>query len=155
MKTKTRCIVFPIAIVLVLAGIATLGVDTHSQWYINLIKPVFQPPSWAFGAAWAVIYGLIAYVLVRVCLTGKPERKKLYGYFALNGFFNVIWNYLFFRLHNPLLSLIDIVLVFITIVILIRKTHAVDRIASYLLYAYLAWVGFATVINYSIYMLNL
>jgi len=68
--------------------------------------------------------------------------------------FNGLWSLVFFGLRSPLLGM----LVIITLLILIERTiywfRLVDKKAAFLLYPYLAWVSFATLLNGAILYLN-
>jgi len=66
----------------------------------------------------------------------------------------VLWSLLFFGLKSPGLALVDITLLLLTIILCIRAFHPIDRWAAYLMVPYLLWVGFATVLNASIWFLN-
>ncbi|MFE1449713.1 TspO/MBR family protein, partial [Streptomyces olivaceoviridis] len=37
------------------------AVEADSAWYKALRKPLWQPPSWTFGAVWTPLYATIAY----------------------------------------------------------------------------------------------
>jgi benzodiazapine receptor len=88
------------AILLAIFGGAITGLG---PWYESLRKPCWQPPGPAFGIVWTTIHSLTTVAAVitwRRAPTG-PEREWLVGLFALNGFLNILWSLLFFRLHRP------------------------------------------------------
>ncbi len=51
-------------------------------------------------------------------------------------------------------ALADIVMLFMMIILMMLWFYAISPLASLLLLPYLAWVGFAAVLNYSIWKLN-
>ena len=61
---------------------------------------------------------------------------------------------LFFGLKNPLLALIIIFILWVLIERTIFWFRLVDKKSSFMLYPYLAWVSFATILNFSIVYLN-
>jgi len=67
---------------------------------------------------------------------------------------NVIWTYLFFALRSPVMALADIVVLDISLVALICLFWKSSRLAGAILVPYLAWVLFATYLNYGFYRLN-
>jgi len=67
---------------------------------------------------------------------------------------NGAWTPLFFGLHRPDLGMIDIVLVWLSIVATILLFWPVHLLAALLLVPYLAWVSFAAALNFSIWRLN-
>jgi tryptophan-rich sensory protein len=70
--------------------------------------------------------------------------------FSIQIFLNVIWTYLFFTLRKTKLALLDIGLLWITIVLTIKQFYKKSRLAAFLLMPYLAWVSFAGYLNYYI-----
>jgi len=60
----------------------------------------------------------------------------------------------FFNLHNPLLALIEIVLLWLMIYETYNQFKKIDSKAGMLLLPYLAWVSFATILNGAVWWLN-
>jgi tryptophan-rich sensory protein len=138
--------------VAVLGGLATdLG-----TWYEALRKPAWQPPDWAFGPAWTLIFALaaIAGVLAWRAAPNGAARERILLLFAINGFLNVLWSLLFFRLHRPDWALIEVGLLWLSIVALIVGLAPHSRAASWLLVPYLLWVSFAAMLNLAVVRLN-
>lgn len=138
-----------------LAGTITQSsVDT---WYPTLNKPSFTPPNAAFPIAWTTLYILmgVAAGLVWNRIDFEPEIvKKGLRFFAIQFVLNMLWSYLFFGLKNPLIALVEIVLLWLMIYetwFIFKKT---DKIAGWLMVPYLLWVSYATVLNASIWWLN-
>lgn len=138
-----------------LSGMATQeGIKT---WYPTLVKPFFNPPDWVFGPVWTLLYIFmgIAGGLVWNQLDANPEGvKKGFLFFVIQLGLNAMWSYLFFVLCNPLLALIEIVLLWLLIFETYTQFKKINRWAGKLLIPYLAWVGFATLLNGAIWWLN-
>ena len=86
-------------------------------------------------------------------------RRHLWGKTAIYHFvsqliLNGLWSLVFFGLRNPLLSLIVIIILWILIQRTIFWFRIVDKKASILLYPYIIWVSFATILNAFILYLN-
>ncbi|MFF5187416.1 TspO/MBR family protein [Streptomyces sp. NPDC000345] len=128
------------------------AVDADSAWYRSLRKPVWQPPSWAFGVVWTPLYASIAYAggraLGKAC--DRHERRRLAASMAVNLALNAGWNWLFFGLRSPRAGLVGTVLLDLSNVDLIRRTARTDRTAAGALLPYAAWCGFATALSSSI-----
>ena len=125
-------------------------------WYANLAKPPLNPPSWVFGPVWTVLYtlmGLAAFLVWKRGGERKAVQQALMA-FATQLFLNTVWSVLFFGLQRPDLALIDIVLLWIMIVVTMVLFARVSKISAWLLLPYLAWVSFATYLNYGIYVRN-
>lgn len=128
-----------------------------ATWYPTLNKPFFTPPNAAFPIAWGILYmamGVAAgLVWGRIEVQGDKVRKALkffWAQFALN----MLWSYLFFGLQNPLIALVEIVLLWLLIYetwFLFRKIY---KVAGYIMLLYLAWVTYATALNAGIWWLN-
>jgi tryptophan-rich sensory protein len=84
----------------------------------------------------------------------KELVKKALIFFAIQLALNALWSVLFFGLHNPMLALIEIVLLWLLIYETYIQFKKIDKIAGFLFIPYLAWVSFATVLNASIWWLN-
>src|SRR6478672_2879949 len=138
-----------------LSGMVTR--ESITTWYPTLEKPVFNPPNWLFAPVWTILYAMMGVAGGLVWNHLETEReavKKAFLFFIIQLGLNAMWSYLFFGLHNPLLALIEIVLLWLMIFETYSQFKKIDRIAGMLLVPYLAWVAFATVLNASIWWLN-
>ena len=141
-----------VLVTLVTAGLTFLFTDTKSQWYVNLNKPIFQPPGWVFGAVWGTVYTLFAVSLTFAQLKDVP--KKNYILYALQAAFNVLWCLFFFTLHMPYTGIAIIILYLVVTYLAIRNVYSYSKIASVILIPQAIWLILATVLNYSIIYLN-
>ena len=131
--------------------------ESITTWYPTLIKPSFNPPNWIFAPVWSLLYAMmgIAAGLVWNRMDFEKELvKKALIFFTIQLALNALWSYLFFGLHNPLLALVEIVLLLLMIFETYLQFKKIDKVASMLLLPYLAWVSFAAVLNASIWWLN-
>jgi tryptophan-rich sensory protein len=126
------------------------------SWYAGLRKPSFSPPNWVFGPVWMTLYalmGVAAYLVFRGGWEKKEVRIAL-AIFAIQLVLNSLWSFLFFGLRNPLLGLVDIILLWLLILVTIWKFYAINKTAGLLLLPYIAWVSLATALNFAIFRLN-
>lgn len=128
------------------------------SWFLTIQKPSFNPPNWLFAPVWTTLYIMmgIAGGLVwhEIDSSRKEEVKKAMKFFAIQLALNALWSYLFFGLKNPLLALVEIVLLWLMIYETYIKFVRINKISGYLFVPYLLWVSFATVLNASIWWLN-
>ena len=136
------------------------GIVTRSSvqtWFPTLVKPSFNPPAWLFAPVWSLLYimmGIAAgLVWSRIDVEKEAVRKALL-FFIIQLVLNALWSLLFFGLKNPLLAMIEIVLLWLVIYETYVKFGRIDKIAGYLFVPYLLWVSFAAVLNASIWWLN-
>lgn len=125
-------------------------------WYEAFAKPSFSPPDWLFAPVWTTLYALMAVAVYRVFRLGmnKPAVRSAVFLFLFQLTLNAIWSLIFFGGQNIPLGFVDIAALWITIMILVFRFCALDRVSAYLLMPYLGWVSFATVLNYNIWLLN-
>lgn len=128
--------------------------STVSSWYPTLIKPNFSPPAWLFGPVWVLLYFLMGISLYLIWQNKAKDNKKSLIIFGIQLILNVFWSFLFFGLKSPLYGLIDILLLLAAIILTIAFSFKISSYAAILLIPYLAWVCFATILNYSIMSLN-
>ena len=126
------------------------------NWYSQLKKPSWAPPSWLFGPVWSVLYILIAVSFGKVFwMAGQGALPFMIALpFILNLFFNLIFTYIQFKLKNNLLAALDIILVLITLKLSMWAIFPYTPWVAYLLIPYLLWVCFATVLQLTITYLN-
>jgi tryptophan-rich sensory protein len=126
------------------------------DWYSQLIKPTWSPPSWLFGPVWSVLYILIAvsYGYAGYLFFTKKISFLVILPFILNLFFNFIFTYLQFGLKSNPLAAIDILLVLGTLIWLMIAIYPYSKFITYIQIPYLLWVSFATVLQLTITILN-
>lgn len=140
---------------MIVAGLGGWLTET-GDWYRSLRKPRWQPPNWLFGPAWTAIFALIVTggVMAWNRAPDGSERSFLLLLFAVNGALNIAWSGLFFRLRRPDWAGIEVVGLWISIVALIASMRPYAPEAAWCLAPYLAWVSFASVLNWEIVRLN-
>lgn len=146
-KFNIEIFVASFAVVLAVAFLGSMFTDT-GDWYES-IKPSITPPNYIFPIAWTILYILIAFSLYFTLLGAKNKRPVII-IFGANLFFNLFWSYLFFVLKNPTLAFTDIVLMWCSIVFMIKVSYKVDKKAAYMLVPYLIWVTYAMLLNFLI-----
>jgi benzodiazapine receptor len=130
-----------------------------TNWYSQLIKPTWSPPSWVFGPVWSVLYLIIAVTYGTVFY--RAFRGKISWLvalpFALNLVFNLAFTPIQFGLKNNLLATVDILLVVATLIWAFAAVWQASPDLRWVVYAnipYLLWGLFATVLQISITYLN-
>ncbi len=140
------------------AGIAGSAVTANeiAGWYRTLNKPFFSPPNWIFGPVWILLYAMMGTAIYRISRVGLEKRniRTLVWVFSAHLFVNASWSIIFFGFHATGLALADILLMWVMIAYLTGRFYRIDRIAAYLMIPYLAWVTFATLLNFAVWTLN-
>ena len=127
-----------------------------SPWFRALEKPALYPPEWAFGVVWTLLFTLLGVALYMIYRRGVGNRsvQVALGAFAVQMVLNVVWTPAFFGLESLEIGLLVIVVLWFAIVGAMWAASRVDRRAAALFVPYLAWVSFATVLNYQLWQLN-
>lgn len=125
-------------------------------WYASLNKPFFTPPNAWFGPVWSLLYVLMGVAAGWVWSMGSHHRWVLTAlyHFTAQLILNALWSIVFFGLKSPGIALLVIVLLLYLIVRTIHWFSIVNKTTAILLYPYLAWVVFASLLNASIVYLN-
>lgn len=143
-----------LAVILCLAIGFTSGqlIDTESDWFLNLEKPVIYPPGYLFGIVWSILYlmmGISLYLVIE-----KTKEKLPYILFGSQLVLNFFWTIIFFGLNNILFAIIEIVILWALILWTILVFKKYSKLSAYLLFPYILWVTFATILTISIYLIN-
>lgn len=154
-----RAWLFPVliaAFAALLVGALGATITEVGPWYRGLVQPRWAPPDAAYGVAWTAIYALSALAGV----TGWRARASardgdwLIGLFALNGFLNLLWSFLFFRLHRPDWAVIEALALWLSVLALILAIWRRSMSGAIMLVPYLCWVTFAGYLDMTIVHLN-
>ncbi|RIV78211.1 TspO/MBR family protein [Pelagerythrobacter aerophilus] len=137
-----------------LAGnLAQSGPD--NEWFAGLTRPgIFPPPMW-FGIVWTILYAVMGFALALVCAaSGARGRTAAVVLFGAQFVVNLAWTPVFFGLHQIIAALGILLTLDVLVVVTIVLFWRVRRPAALLLLPYLAWILFATLLNYEFLRLN-
>lgn len=138
-----------------IGAVGTLWTASDGDWYRNINKPSFNPPSWVFGPVWTLLFSLMGVALYLVWVVPSSRiRTVALILFGVQFVFNVLWSYLFFGLNNPLWSLIEIFVLLVFILVTGIWFYMTNYYAGYLIVPYFLWVAFASFLNWAIWSLN-
>jgi benzodiazapine receptor len=103
--------------------VAALGatITDLGPWYQALAKPDWNPPDVVFPMGWTVIYALITVAGITAWRAAPTSAAAewVIGLFALNGFLNISWSLIFFRLQRPDWAFFEVLLLWISILAMI------------------------------------
>ena len=124
---------------------------SDQSYYLNLNKPFFAPPSIIFGIIWPILYLLITISIYKV-ITKSNNNYKIS--LIINYISNQLFSLFFFTLKNPLLALIDTIIVLVSSITLYKETKKIDNNKTKYLIPYILWNIFATILILSIFIMN-
>jgi len=148
---------------MIVAGIAAMcvamlgGTITDlGPWYQSLAKPDWTPPNFLYPVAWTAIFALAAVAAVATWRAAPNSRvaDAVIGLFALNGFLNILWSLIFFRMQRPDWAFAELLLLWLSVGALILFCARYSRFAAIALVPYIVWVSIAGALNWSIVELN-
>lgn len=150
-----RWALFTVPLIVLLGFLAGQLGSPNTQWFQDLVKPdIFPEPKW-FGIVWTILYIMMGIALALVCSSwGARGRGLAIGLFAGHFLLNLAWSPVFFGAQNIQGGLIVISLIVVTLLAVIWAFWRVRRAAGLLLLPYLAWVLFATLLNYEFLQAN-
>ncbi|UUL83082.1 TspO/MBR family protein [Sphingomonas qomolangmaensis] len=159
MTTLGRAGIFPVAIAAVAATFVAIVGATMTDlgpWYRGLAKPDWAPPDALYGVAWTLVFATTALGSVTAwrAIGSRAAADWLIGLFAFNGFLNILWSLLFFRLQRPDWAAIEVVVLGISVLGLTLFAARYSRMGAMLLLPYLGWVLLAGALNWEIVRLN-
>ena len=130
--------------------------NSVTSWYADLSRPSFTPPDWTFGVVWPILYIMMGISVFMICNRGldKREVKIALGFFLLQLVLNGLWTPIFFGLHMIAFALVEIILLWVTILMTILTFSKISKLASLLLLPYILWVSFAVALNAAFWILN-
>ena len=130
-------------------------VNEIKSWFVTLNKPSFNPPNYLFGPIWSLLYFLMGISLYLIWQQPRStQRKQAITIFLIQFALNVSWSFIFFKQHQILWALVDIIALWLFILITILSFAKLNKTAAWLLVPYISWVSFATLLNAAIWLLN-
>uniref|UniRef100_A0AC34G565 Tryptophan-rich sensory protein n=1 Tax=Panagrolaimus sp. ES5 TaxID=591445 RepID=A0AC34G565_9BILA len=126
----------------------------NEEWYPTLKKPVFNPQTVLFPIVWTILFLIMGVSGYRTwyITDGRYHRAKLLFFVQL--FFNFWWTVIFFGFKSPIIAMVDIIVLWITIILWIQSLYILEKWIAFIQVPYLCWVTFASVLNGSIIYLN-
>ena len=154
MKKEIKVYIIAILIPLAVGGLSAFLTRGNMDIYQEINTPSFAPPALAFPIVWSLLYILMGISSAMIYNSKSLKRDNALFVYIIQLMVNFLWSIIFFNLRAYLLSFIIIVVLWRLIILMISKFLRINKIAGYLQIPYLLWVTFATVLTFSIYLLN-
>ncbi len=130
----------------------TLGLG---PWYDGLVKPSWTPPNSVFAPVWTTLYilmGFASWLVWRV--RDLPGARVALGLYCWQLVLNLIWPGIFFAWHRLGWGFAEIALLWLSIAATVVAFARVRQVSAVLLVPYLAWVSYASALNFVLWRLN-
>lgn len=128
-------------------------------WYNSLNHPFWRPPNWVFGPVWTMLYFILAFVGWRLWISFDGTivqnlKQPVIRFYFIQLLLNFLWSPLFFGIHKTGLAMINLYLIIVFTILLMIHAARINRLVTWLLVPYLAWLLFASSLNTAIVYLN-
>ena len=131
------------------------GSGPGDPWFDSLRKPAIYPPPATFGIVWSILYVMMGIALtLLVTARGAQGRGAALAAFAVQFALNLCWSPLFFGAHRITGALYLMFALDVALLVAVVLAWRVRRATAWLLLPYLAWVLFATVLNWQFLIAN-
>jgi translocator protein len=125
------------------------------SWYATLAKPSWNPPNWVFGPIWSALYFCMAVAAWLAWRQGGAEQARVpLALFGVQLVLNVLWSCIFFGLEMPGFAFVEVLPFWAMIAATMVAFWRRSMVAGLLFVPYLAWVSFASMLNFTIWRLN-
>ena len=116
-------------------------------------EPFFQPPGWIIGPIWAILYSTLAISMYYTVMNRNKFEKfnSIVFFFILQLTLNLLWPNVF-NSAEYLIALIMIIFMVVFSVLYAYFTFKPLPIVSILIWPYIVWIAFATIINTAYYL---
>ncbi len=137
-----------------LAAASSGAIFRPGAWYEKLKKPSWTPPNLAFPIVWTILYTANAVSGWLVWKAAGADALPVLLIYALSLIVNAAWSFLFFGLRRLDWALIDVALLWGSILIVALSFLPYSATAAFLQIPYLVWVTIAGFLNLRMVRLN-
>lgn len=130
------------------------GVFKPGAWYAALNKPSWTPPNLAFPIVWGLLFAINAWAGWLVWETVGTSSPLAFGLYVGSLILNAGWSWLFFGRRRMDLALVNVVLLWLSLVAIMVVFWDLRPFAALLLIPYLTWVTIASALNLRMIQLN-
>jgi len=145
-----------LALCIATSGIGALASVNARAFYADLARPAWAPPGWVFGPVWSALFLAMAIAVWLVWRVPQPSkaRSAALSLFVIQLVANALWSWLFFEWHLGGPAFAEVLLLWLLIASTLFAFWRLSPAAGLLLVPYLAWVTFASALNYTLWQLN-
>jgi translocator protein len=131
------------------------GSGPGNAWFDALAKPSIYPPPATFAIVWSALYVMLGVALALVVAAPRgPGRRAAIRAFVVQLELNLAWSPLFFGMNSLRGALALLVVLLATALLATNLMWRVRATAGALMLPYLAWLAFATLLNWRFLAIN-
>ncbi len=148
--------------ILILLGVFALLIvpsfffgSDNSEFYQEIKRPFFSPPSMVFGVVWTIIYFLISLATAIVSTSDSSTNKRCFYIILLINYILIqSFTPIFFGMENLYGGFIITTLTALASIFLYVSAKKISPTAGWLLVPYMIWTIFATFLAGAVYLIN-
>jgi tryptophan-rich sensory protein len=137
------------------AALGAWASTSAASFYATLALPDWAPPASLFGPVWTLLYAMMA---VAAWLVWRERRtaatRPALTLYLLQLGVNALWSWLFFGWRLGALAFVDILLLVVLVVATLIAFARIRALAAVMLLPYLAWITFASALNFAVWRTN-
>lgn len=137
-----------------LFGIIGNLLGNSSIGFSNISKPNFAPTAVVFPIVWFILYTLMGISSYLIYSSHSKRKKQALKTYLTQLILNSLWTFFFFNLEWYLFSFIWILIILAFVILMTIQFYKINKTAAYLQIPYILWLIFASILNFSIYLLN-
>lgn len=156
MKIRKGLLLVSILIPLAVGAISALLTKGGMEQFNQLVQPPLSPPAWLFPVVWTILYILmgISVYLIKISDASIDEKQKAIRVYHWQLIVNFLWPTFFFNFGWYLFSLLWLLLLWILVLVMIRRFYSISKYAAWLNVPYIVWLTFAAYLNFGVWWLN-
>ncbi|HFF3759162.1 tryptophan-rich sensory protein [Stenotrophomonas forensis] len=143
------------AVTFAAAALGAWASTSAASFYASLALPAWAPPASVFGPVWTLLYAMMAVAAWLVWRErGWRGARPALTLYLVQLAVNALWSWLFFGWKLGALAFADILVLIVLVCATILGFLRIQRAAAVLLLPYLAWISFASALNFAVWRAN-
>ncbi|HEL3178611.1 TPA: TspO/MBR family protein [Stenotrophomonas maltophilia] len=143
------------AVTFAAAALGAWASTSAASFYASLTLPAWAPPAGVFGPVWTLLYAMMAVAAWLVWRErGWRGARPALTLYLVQLAVNALWSWLFFGWKLGALAFADILVLIVLVCATIFGFLRIQRAAAVLLLPYLAWISFASALNFAVWRAN-
>lgn len=135
-------------------GIIGTLLGNSKMGFYQTVKPFYSPPGYIFPIVWILLYTLMGFSSYLIFMSESKRKNQALKTYFVQLLINCTWPFFFFNLKWYLFSFIWILIMISIVILMTYQFIKINKLSGYLQIPYILWLIFASILNFSIYILN-
>ena len=147
-------LVVSFAVAFAAAAVGSIASIRAGEFYRELSRPAWAPPSGVFGPVWTFLYCCMAVASWLVWREERNARGAALAVYLIQLALNALWSWLFFAWREGRWAFGEVLMLWALIALTIVLFWRIRKLAALLLVPYFLWVSFASFLTFAVWRLN-